>query len=160
MGDEARDYKNAATSPPAPPPPAPIPSHYRRYPTPDPHEDHTGPFYFDPESRGAAFVCSERACNSLGRTHGGALMTFADFALFIIAWEYTGALGGGEYVTISLSTDMVASGRKGDLIEAEGEVTKVTRGADLIFISVRVKTEGRTLLVGQGIIKRLAPAKL
>ena len=87
-------------------------------------------------------------------------MTFADFALFIIAWEYTGALGGGEYVTISLSTDMVASGRKGDLIEAEGEVTKVTRGADLIFISVRVKTEGRTLLVGQGIIKRLAPAKL
>ena len=142
----------------APPPSRPpqIPATYITYETPDPHEDHTGPFWFDPESRRSAFVVSSRATNSQGSTHGGALLTFADFSLFVIALEHT-AVAGYTYVTISLSSDIVAASREGDLIESEGEVVRATRDKDLVFVRVRVFSGTRTLLTGQGIIKRVVP---
>ena len=139
-----------------PPRPALIPASYTTYTTPDPHEDHTGPFWFDRSTRRSAFVVSERAVNSNGVTHGGALLTFADFSLFVVALEYTGTDEGG-YVTISLSSEIVAASREGDLVESEGEVIRATRDKDLIFVRVRVFSGARTLLTAQGIIKYVAP---
>ena len=57
----------------------------------DRFEDHTGPFYCKPDGaslNGGGVVCGFRPeaknCNAGGNVHGGAVMTFADYALFMI----------------------------------------------------------------------------
>ena len=57
--------------------------------------------------------------NGSGFVHGGALMTFADYTIFVIARE---ALAGHGSVTVSTNSDFVDAGRAGQLIECRGEV--------------------------------------
>jgi len=119
----------------------------------DPYETMTGPFYAREEAGGGvrcAFQAEERHCNMMGAVHGGCLMTFADFALFAIA---TPVLGTGPAVTVTLNGDFVAAGRKGDRVEATGEVVRA--GRSLVFVRGLIQVRDAPVLSFSGVIKRL-----
>ena len=53
----------------------------------DPFEDDVGPFYVRRDEQGlvTGFRPGPKNCNAHGSIHGGCLMTFGDFSLFMIA---------------------------------------------------------------------------
>src|SRR4051812_6722616 len=77
------------------------------FPAGDPFEDHAGPFYFRVGGDGrpvCAFRAGKQHMNRSGFLHGGLVMTFADFALFVIARE---AIAGTSAVTATFSGEFV-----------------------------------------------------
>ena len=90
----------------------------------DPFEDHAGPFYFKIEENGRP-VCAMRAekhhMNGGGFMHGGAIMTFADYCLFVIARD---ALADSRSVTATFNSEFVGAVPEGSLLECRGEVVK------------------------------------
>ena len=118
----------------------------------DPFEDLTGPFYWradDASEVVCAFRAERRHMNGSGFMHGGCLLTFADYALFIIGRE---ALAGTGSVTASMNAEFVDAAREGDFIEARGEVVRA--GASMVFIRGLVTTSGRPLLNFSAIVKK------
>ncbi len=119
----------------------------------DPYELLSGPFYYRQGEDGAA-VCAFRAeakqMNGSGFMHGGALLTFADYALFCIGAE---ALAGSGSVTASLNAEFIDAARVGEVIEATGEVIRA--GASLVFIRGMVSTAGRPLMSFSAIVKKV-----
>jgi len=114
-----------------------------------------GPFYFRREDDGkmrGAFRAEQKHMNMAGRMHGGCLMTFADIALFQIAYQ---EMEGSKGVTVQLDSTFIDGGYVGDLIEATGEVVRA--GGSLIFVRGQITDAGRTLLTFSGIIKRMRP---
>jgi len=77
-------------------------------------------------------------------------MTFADFALFWIAYK---ELQGTGAVTASFSSEFLDNAREGDLIEATGEVLRSTRS--MIFIRGLISCGPRPLLSFSAILKKL-----
>ena len=121
----------------------------------DPWEAHGGPFYYRRMEDGrmrAAFIAERKHMNAWGMIHGGALLTFADFALFALA---TPALGSDAGVTVTLNGEFVASGKEGERVEAGGEIVKA--GASLVFVRGTLEVGTRALLAFSGVIKRLPP---
>jgi uncharacterized protein (TIGR00369 family) len=119
----------------------------------DPFEDESGPFYFRRDDGGAmrcAFRAEHRHMNGGGFIHGGAVMTFADYSLFLIARD---VLDGGPAVTVSLNGDFAGPARAGDLIEATGEVVRA--GGSLIFVRGMIATGGAPMMGFSGVIKRV-----
>lgn len=120
----------------------------------DRFEDQSGPFQFRVEEDGSvlcAFRADARHMNGGGFMHGGCMLTFADFALFAIAWR---ELAGVHSVTVTLNGEFAGSAVVGDLIEARGEVV---RNGGLVFIRGLVSTAGRPLLNFSGVVKKLKP---
>ena len=121
----------------------------------DPYEDLAGPFYMRDEAGGArcsAFRVETKHLNGSGNLHGGCLMTFADFSLFMIAHEI---LQGVESVTVSLNGEFVGPAREGDLVECVGEVVKA--GRSMVFIRGLISCAGAPLLSFSGVVKKFAP---
>ena len=119
----------------------------------DPYENLSGPFYarWDAEGRATCgFRAEPKHNNGSGFMHGGALLTFADFALFCIGRE---ALAGSDgAVTASLNAEFVDAARAGELIEATGEVVRA--GGSLVFLRGLVTTGGRTLMSFSAVLKK------
>ena len=102
------------------------------YPGGDPYEDLSGPFYFRKREDGtliSAFRAEHKHMNGGGFMHGGCVMTFADFALFVIAREDTQGVGS---VTATFNCELVGTARQGDLVECVGEVVKA--GRSMVFV--------------------------
>lgn len=121
----------------------------------DPFEDLTGPFYMREEGDGtrrSAFRAETKHLNGSGALHGGCLMTFADFSLFMIAHE---ALKDTESVTVSLNGEFVGPARAGDLIESTGQVVRA--GRSLVFIRGMISTAGEPMLSFSGVVKKMRP---
>ncbi|MBV9511559.1 MAG: PaaI family thioesterase, partial [Caulobacteraceae bacterium] len=81
----------------------------------DPFEDLVGPYYFREEAAGrmrCAFRAEARHMNGMGFLHGGAVLAFIDFSLFIIARD---ALKGDPGVTVSLNAEFTSPGQLGAL---------------------------------------------
>ncbi|UTW56874.1 PaaI family thioesterase [Kordiimonas sp. SCSIO 12610] len=119
----------------------------------DPFEDLAGPFHLKPQEDGThkcAFISDPKHANMGGMIHGGLLMTFADYALFAIARDCLGEAGG---VTISFNSEFVSAGPIGALIEASGEIVKVT--GSMVFVRGKIYTGEQTILSFSGIIKKL-----
>jgi acyl-coenzyme A thioesterase PaaI-like protein len=119
----------------------------------DPFELHAGPFYTRVGEDGevtCAFRAERKHMNGGGFMHGGALMTFADYALFSIAGADLEAVGS---VTASLSGEFIDACVAGDLIEARGAVTRA--GGSLVFVRGTITTSGRPVLTFSGIIKKV-----
>src|SRR5579864_9517671 len=110
----------------------------------EPFEDHAGPFYARLDENGHV-VCGFRAdahhMNGSGFMHGGALMTFADFAIFVIARE---GLAGHGSVTASMNCEFVDAAQQGDLIECRGDMVRA--GASLVFVRGMITTGAKPLL--------------
>jgi acyl-coenzyme A thioesterase PaaI-like protein len=95
--------------------------------------------------------------NAGGRMHGGVLMTFADIGLFMIAYE---TMEGHRGVTVQLDSTFLDAARVGDLVEAEGEVTRA--GGSLVFVRGQITSAERLLFTFSGVIKKISerdPAK-
>ena len=122
----------------------------------DPFETAIGPFCFkvDPDGRArSAFLPRREHLNGGGSVHGGALMSFADFALFSIAHK---ALEGVKAVTLTCNCEFLSAGEAGAVIEAEGDVLRETRS--LIFVRGLVTQASRPLLAFSGTLKKINPA--
>lgn len=123
----------------------------------DPFEDMAGPFYMKLDTQSgkhlSAFECGPQHMNGGGFMHGGMLMLFADYALFVIAHD---ALRDNHSVTLTCQTDFLAgSAPIGEVVYAEGEVTRNTRS--LVFVRGRTYTGDTTLTTFTGIIKKTKP---
>jgi uncharacterized protein (TIGR00369 family) len=121
--------------------------------TSDAFEVLAGPFYSRRTAdRGqvCAFRAEQKHMNGGGFMHGGALMTFADYALFCIADQ---ELQASHSVTASMNCEFIDSARVGDLVEATGEVVRA--GRSLIFIRGTITTAGRPLLTFSAIVKKV-----
>jgi uncharacterized protein (TIGR00369 family) len=128
---------------------------WKQYAGTDPFEDVIGPFYYTTDAAGrprCAFRAEAKHMNGGGFMHGGCLMSFADYALFVIARE---ALGSDHGVTVEMNSTFLASGWIGDLVEATGEVVRA--GGSLIFVRGQITSAERVLLTFSGIIKRVKP---
>jgi uncharacterized protein (TIGR00369 family) len=124
-----------------------------RYDT-DPFEAMTGPFYARRNPATDEMVCAFRAerkhMNGGGAMHGGCMVTFADYAIFMIADRELEGVGS---VTASLNAEFVDAAREGELIEARGQVVRAT--GSMVFVRGLVTATGRPILSFSAIIKKI-----
>lgn len=139
--------------------------HYSTFVPPDPFEDHVGPFYFritGDASRAGSVHCVlptlPRHGNYAGGVHGGAILTFADYALCLVAGR---AADGGTNtcfaMTVSIAVEFLDGGKVGTPLEASGEPLQVT--GRLAFARGAVTQEGRTIALWSGVVRHVARAR-
>lgn len=126
----------------------------------DPFETRTGPFFYKKDDNGqylSAFMPHPNHMNGAGLLHGGMLMSFADYAIFVIA--LTHLKNDDAAVTVSCHTDFVRGMAPATPVYANGEVTRAT--TNLLFIRGRIFVpENKTeimLASFSGILKRFKP---
>jgi len=125
---------------------------YRTWGNVDAFEDLIGPFYFKKFDDGhyhSAFVSEKRHLNGSGNLHGGLLMSFADFAMFVIAKDHF----DGDAVTVGFNSEFIAAGASDALIEASGEVTKAT--GSMLFVRGKIFSAQDTIMTFSGILKKI-----
>ncbi len=118
----------------------------------DSFESLSGPFWHKVEADGAircAFRVEPRHLNGMKNVHGGCFMTFADYCLFALSSREL----AGPGITVSFACEFLDAGRVGDLIECDGEMTRI--GGSLIFLRGVLHTGGRKLFMFSGTIKRV-----
>jgi uncharacterized protein (TIGR00369 family) len=106
--------------------------------------------YEDGRAR-CAFQPRREHLNGGGAIHGGALMGFADFALFSIT--HNALASGVKAVTLICNCEFIGAGDLDGWVEAEGEVLRDTRS----LVSVRgvVTQRGRPVLAFSGTLKKI-----
>jgi len=121
----------------------------------DPFEDQSGPYYWRLQADGAplcAFRAERKHMNGAGFMHGGAIMTFADYCLFVIARD---VLKDSRCVTATFNGEFVGSVQLGDLVECTGEVVKA--GRSMVFIRGLITTGGEPVMSFSAVIKKTPP---
>ena len=114
--------------------------------------DTAGPFYMRQDTDGdmvAAFRAERKHMNAGGVVHGGALMTFADFALFALA--HSGD-DDGYGVTVAFTSEFLAGALEGEQVEARGAV--MGGGKSVTFDRGVITSDGRPVLTFSGTIKK------
>jgi uncharacterized protein (TIGR00369 family) len=119
----------------------------------DPFEAHAGPF-FHRRLENRTIVCRMRVepkhLNGGGFVHGGALMAFADFALFAIAQD---ELHEDSAVTATFNSEFISAVPCGADIECTGEVVRATRS--LIFLRGVMHNAGTPVLTFSAVLKKI-----
>lgn len=117
----------------------------------DHFEEHAGPFYCKPEGDNlvCGFIPEAKNRNGGGNIHGGALMTFADYALFMIAGGMETSVHG---VTMNMNCDFVGAAEPGRMLTARGEVVRA--GGSVVFVRGIIDDDGRNVLSFSASIKR------
>ena len=120
----------------------------------DDFEEHTGPFYCQSADEGVlcGFRPAAKNRNGGGNVHGGALMTFADYALFMIAGGMDASIYG---VTVTMNCEFVGAAEPGRLLTARGEVVRA--GFSMVFVRGLICDEDRPVLAFSGTIKKVKP---
>ena len=120
----------------------------------DDFEEHTGPFYCrtDGDSVLCGFRPEAKNRNGGGNVHGGALMTFADYALFMLAGGMDAAIYG---VTVTMNCEFVGAAEQGQLLTARGEVVRA--GFSMVFVRGIISDGNRPVLAFSGTIKKVKP---
>lgn len=125
-----------------------------RWPGTDPFEDHAGPFFARYDADGqieCGFRPEAKNRNGGGNVHGGSLLTFADFSLFMVASAVLPAFHG---VTATLNAEFVGAAVPSRLLTARGEVVKA--GRSLIFVRGVIDDAGDPVMSYSGVIKKIA----
>jgi uncharacterized protein (TIGR00369 family) len=118
--------------------------------------DHVGPLY---ARRGAdglrafAFTAQPKHANLIGVVHGGMLMTLADRALGVAAWD---AAGGRPCVTVQFDMQFLSAVRMGEFAEMAPEVVRATRS--LVFLRGALMVGDRAAAAATGVWKILKGA--
>ena len=140
---------------------------YSVFAPPDPFEDHVGPFYFriDGDARAGRQRCiaccrpQPRHGNYAGGVHGGAILTFADYALCLVAGRAAdGGTNTSFAMTVSIAVEFLARGRIGPPLEATGEPLQVT--GRLAFARGSITQQGKTIALWSGVCRHVARAKV
>ena len=128
------------------------------YPGGDPFEDLAGQFYFKTDGGDGRPVCAFRAerkhLNGGGFLHGGCVMTFADFCLFVIARD---AIDGGMTVTATFNGEFVGTAHEGDLVECRGEVVKAARS--MVFVRGLITCGDEPVMSFSAVLKKRPKVK-
>jgi uncharacterized protein (TIGR00369 family) len=140
-------------------------AHYSTFVPSDPFEDHTGPFYFrlDGDARAKDSVhcvlpTEPRHANYAGGVHGGAVLTFADYALCLVAGRAAdGGSNSSFAMTVSIAVEFLNAGRIGPPLEARGEPLQVT--GRLAFARGGITQEGRIVALWSGVCRHIARDK-
>ena len=123
-----------------------------------PFEDLAGPFYFKADGGDGRPVCAFRAerkhLNGGGFLHGGCVMTFADFSLFVIARD---VIDGSRTVTATFNGELVGTAHEGDLVECRGEVVKA--GRSMVFVRGIISCEGEPVMSFSSVLKKMGPIR-
>ena len=113
-----------------------------------------GPFYSKKLEDGS-IVCAikveKKHLNVLGMVHGGALMTFADHALFQISQYCYGP--DEDAITVTFNSEFLGAAREGEVVEARGEVTR--EGRSMIFVRGMLTADGKPCLAFSAALKRI-----
>jgi acyl-coenzyme A thioesterase PaaI-like protein len=114
-----------------------------------------GPLFIRQSDSGLrfAFRAELKDANARGVVHGGRLMTFADQALGLTIQR---ALNTLDLATASLTCNLVASARPGDLIEGTATITRIT--GRMIFVKGTISCGDTVLMDASGIWVRIMPA--
>ena len=118
----------------------------------DSFEDHAGPFYCKPDGAGllCGFMPDAKNRNGGGNIHGGALMTFADYVLFMTALGADTELHG---VTLTMNSEFIGAAESGRLLTGRGEIVRA--GFSIIFVRGLIDDAGRPVLTFSATIKKL-----
>ncbi len=138
---------------------------YSVFVPPDPFEEHVGPFYYriQGDARQAGSVhcvlpTHERHGNYAGGVHGGATLTFADYALCLVAGRAAdGGTNTAFAVTVSIAVEFLDAGRLGLPLEASGEPLQVT--GRLAFARGSITQQGKTIALWSGVCRHVPRAK-
>ena len=124
------------------------------YPGGDPYEDLAGPFYYRIDERGpvCAFRAEHKHMNGGMFLHGGCVMTFADFCLFVIARD---ELNDDHSVTATFNGEFVGTAHIGDLVECRGEVVKA--GRSMIFVRGLITSKDEPVMSFSAVLKKRKP---
>ena len=125
------------------------------YPGGDPFEDLAGPFYWraDPDgARRCAFKAEARHMNGGGFMHGGCIMTFADYCLFVIGAQ---ALADSHAVTATFNGEFISTARPGDRVEGSGEVIKAGRSMVFLRGVVMNATTAKPMMSFSAVLKKV-----
>jgi acyl-coenzyme A thioesterase PaaI-like protein len=95
-----------------------------------------------------AFIVDTKHDNSLGRSHGGMIMTFCDDGLGVTARI---PHGGIPVFTIDFSCKFISGPKYGELVELKCEIVKATRS--LIFMRGTCFVGERVIATCEGIWK-------
>ncbi|HTR85254.1 MAG TPA: PaaI family thioesterase, partial [Reyranella sp.] len=128
----------------------------------DPFEDHTGPFYFriagDATKAGSVHCVlptAERHGNYRGAVHGGAILTFADYALCLVAGRAADKGTNSSFaMTVSIAVEFLSAGTVGVPLEASGEPLQVT--GRLAFARGTITQQGKTVALWSGVCRHVA----
>jgi acyl-coenzyme A thioesterase PaaI-like protein len=121
----------------------------------DPFEEYCGPYYWRRESDGryrCGFKAERKHMNGGDFMHGGAIMTFADYALFVIARD---ALNDSRSVTATFNGEFVGSVPEGAIVECTGEVVKA--GRSMVFVRGLITTGSEPVMSFSAVIKKTGP---
>jgi uncharacterized protein (TIGR00369 family) len=140
-------------------------SRYSVFVPPDPFEDHVGPFYFDVsgDTRKAGSVhcvlpTHAAHANYAGGVHGGTTLTFADYALCLVAGRAAdGGANTSFAMTVSIACEFLTGASIGPPLEARGEPLQVT--GRLAFARGSLTQEGRTVALWSGVCRHVARTK-
>ncbi len=114
-----------------------------------------GPLFIQQTDNGPrfAFRAETKHANARGVVHGGRLMTFADQALGLTIQR---RLDTVDLATASLTCNMAAVARPGDLIEGAATITRIT--GRMIFVKGIITCGDNVLMDASGIWVRINPA--
>lgn len=119
----------------------------------DPFEEQSGPFYFKQQPDGSykcAFIAEAKHMNGQGNMHGGAMMTFADYAMFVVAKP---AIDGIPSVTVTCNSEFCSAAAVGEFIEATGNIVHET--GSMVFVRGHIYSGERTILNFSGVLKKI-----
>jgi len=139
---------------------------YSVFTPPDPFEDHVGPFYFriDGDASKAGTVhcvlpTEGRHGNYRGGVHGGAILTFADYALCLVAGRAAdGGTNTSFAMTVSIAVEFLSAAQVGAPLESTGEPLQVT--GRLAFARGSVTQQSKTIALWSGVVRHVARAKV
>ncbi|NLC37259.1 MAG: PaaI family thioesterase [Alcaligenaceae bacterium] len=119
--------------------------------------DLTGPYYMKKEPGkevSLGLKLEKKHMNSLGRAHGGILMTLADNAL----GDAVEALFDepASLVTVSMNTEFVGAAMEGDWVVSEARILK--RQGRLLFVDCVLRVEQRVVLHASAVMARVKSA--
>ncbi len=138
---------------------------YSVFTPPDPFEDHTGPFYFkvegDAQKSGdvhCVLPTEARHANYAGGVHGGAILTFADYALCLVAGRAADRGTNTSFaMTVSIAVEFLSSGKVGKPLEASGEPLQVT--GRMAFARGSITQDGKIVALWSGVVRHVARAR-
>ena len=125
------------------------------FPGGDPYEDLAGPFYFRNDETGqpvCAFRAEHKHMNGGMFMHGGCVMTFADYSLFVIARD---AIKDSRCVTATFNGELVGTAHIGQIVECRGEVVKA--GRSMVFVRGLITCEGEPVMSFSSVLKKTGP---
>lgn len=119
----------------------------------EPFEDFVGPFFYKKNKNNyiSAFECKDHHLNAMRSLHGGMIMSFIDYTMFVVCLE---VIKEQSFVTVSCSTEFLNSSIDDKIIYGNGEITQETKS--MIFVKGKIfNNQNKTISTFSGILKKI-----